>query len=184
MVSFEGRFDGRYAVISVLRQQFNTFQAEELDAVAEDLVRLIRAGTPWQSYNAYMALIHAAAQETVYEGVPYTAASGVFIKLYESYEGEDRLGAEADRALYGVFETGGVAYVRTLFEASEEPPTCRHPAQQLVMGPDGQPQWEEVENPCPNVSAWCQAGRLLVEGGVLDQPVADRWRERCQRIRR
>ena len=72
-------------------------------------------------------------------------------------------------------ETGGVEYVRRLFESSEQPPPCQHPPQILGL--------EMPENPCPNVCTWCQAGRLLMLNGADGAPDEDLWKALCQRLR-
>ncbi|MYE33316.1 MAG: S46 family peptidase [Gemmatimonadales bacterium] len=168
----DGRLRGRNAAEAVLRQHFESRSKAELDAFADDLVRLIRDGTKLQAYAAHMALIHSAAvAEEPGRGVPYTGAADAFIRLYESYDGEARLQYEGDQALYGIFETGGVDYVRALFDASEQPPPCQWPPMGLDV-----PQ--VVENPCPNVCAWCQAGKLLLaaSGG----PAPELWSRLCE----
>ena len=164
---------GRDAAVAVLRQQFGTFSVAQLDAFADDLLRVTRDGTRPQGHRAHMALIHAAATMGPEHGIPYAGATRAFVRLYESYD--DRLGDEADRALHGVMETGGVEYVRRLFEASEQPPPCQHP--QLMRGR------EMPENPCPNVCTWCQAGELLVWKGAAGAPDEDLWEALCVRLR-
>ncbi len=175
LLSDPERSVGRDAVVAVLRQRFGTFSTAELNAFADDLAGIMRDGTRVQVYQARRALIQAAPTWEGIErgGVPYAGATRVFIELYESYE--DSLGNKADEALYGVMETGGVEYVRRLFEASEQPPPCQHPQQRggVVM----------PENPCPNVCTWCQAGDLLVMNGVDGAPDEDLWKALCMRLR-
>ena len=162
------------AAVAVLRQRFGTFSAAELDVFAEDLTNIMRDGTRVQVYQALVTLISAAeTYEDPERGVPYAGATRALVKLYESYE--DSLGDKADDALYGVMETGGVEYVRRLFEASEQPPPCQHPSQMLGL--------EMPENPCPNVCTWCQAGWLLVMNRAPGAPAEDLWTALCARLR-
>lgn len=173
LLSDSERSVGRHAAVAVLRQRFGAFSAAELDAFADDLAGIMRDGTPVQVFQARMTLIFAAqTYEDPERGVPYAGATRVFIKLYESYE--DSLGNKADEALYGVMETGGVEYVRRLFEASEQPPPCQYPRQRGGVMP---------ENPCPNVCTWCQAGDLLVMNGADGAPDEDLWKALCERRR-
>lgn len=173
---------GRDAVRAVLRQQYEPHGDRELDAFASELVRLIREGNETQAYAAYSALTDAALEfdGAPEEGVPYLRAVDAFIGLYESYD--DRLGPEADRALHGVAQTGGFDYLRNLFESSEQPPACQWPSQTAVEYPDGEWRFqtrEELENPCPNVCVWCQAGVLLVIY-TDDGPDEELWSRLCE----
>lgn len=172
-----GVLNGQQATVAVLRQTFDNRSTMTLDAFAHDLVTLVREGPEHQAHAAYMALIQAG---TVYDdpdrGVPYSGAADAFIGLYESYV--DRVSTEAEKALYGVFHTGGVEYVRDLFGASEQPPECQYPSQS--ERPDGQ-RGENLTNPCPNRSTWCMAGGLLVRNGEGPDPAT--WERLCVRKR-
>ena len=151
---------GQLAAAAVLRKQFDTRPATELDAFVGDLLRLMRDGTKWQETKASIVLTSAAASfENADLGNPYTRAKDVFVRLYESFE--DRTSQKVSRALYGVFNTGGVDYVRDLFKASEKPPPCFQPHSTLPPGvaPPPEEEW------CPNKSVWCQAGNVLLYGG-------------------
>ena len=164
------RDDSRAAAVAVLRQRLGPFSAAELDAFAADLADVIRNGTKPQATEARMALISSAATYDDHD-VPYAGATRAFVRLYESYE--DSLGHEADMALFGVMQTGGVEYVRRLFEASEQPPPCQ----------DRTFRVEVPENPCPNVCTWCQAGFELLQNGVDGAPDEDLWKALCERRR-
>lgn len=164
----------RDAAIAVLRQRFGTFSTAELDAFADDLARVMRDGTDQQATEAHMALISASrAYVSPERGVPYAGATRAFVRLYESYD--DSLARKADRALHGVFVTGGVEYVRRLFEASEQPPPCQYPHEV--------PEGEMPENPCPNVCTWCQAGGVLMKNRADGAPAEDLWTALCYRLR-
>ena len=146
-----GTPDWRAAAVAVLRQVFNTRPAAELDAFANELGRLLRDGTKNQSRNAFRALRNAAS-ELRDDGTRYAGAVDIFIRIYESYE--VRTHTRAEKALRGVLYAGGVDYVRQVFEASEKPPACQRRS--------NQPGFPEPENPCPNVTTWCSAGRTLM----------------------
>ena len=165
----EGTPDGEAAAVAVLRQVFNTRSAAELDAFADELGRLLRDGTEYQSYNAFWAL-RAAGSELRDDGIRYAGAMDLSIRIYESYEVRThRIGR---RALFGIFLTGGVDYVRHVFETSEKPPACqRRPTR---------PGFSEPENPCPNVSTWCVAGRLLMIF-LSEGPHPDEYYPLCER---
>ena len=149
--------DADRAAVAVLRQVFNTRPAAELDAFAAELRRLVLEGTSAQSFRAQLALVFAAADSYGGGGTPYAGAVDVFIRVYESLQ--SRADPRAYGVLGGVFVTGGAEYVRNLFKASEQP-----------SKPCFQPHTPEVEPPpkeewCPNLSAWCQAGRVLLYYG-------------------
>ena len=176
---------GLDAARAVLRQQYYTHSDTELDAFASELVRVIREGNEAQVDAAYSTLTNAALEfdDAPEEGVPYLGALDAFIGLSESYE--DRLGREADRALHAVAQTGGFDYIRDLYESSEQPPECQWPAQRAIEYPDGEWRFqtrEELENPCPNVCLWCQAGALLVIY-TDDGPDEELWSGLCEYMR-
>ena len=161
--------DWRAAAVAVLRQVFNTRPAAELDAFANELGRLFRDGTKNQSHNAFQALTDAGSEHED-DGTRYAGAMDLFIRIYESYE--VRTHRTADKALFGIFLTGGVDYVRHVFETSEKPPACqRRPTR---------PGFSEPENPCPNVSTWCVAGRLLMIF-LSEGPHPDEYYPLCER---
>lgn len=171
---------GKEAAVAVLRQRFGAFSPAELDAFADSLAGVMRHGTNVQAYVASGALAEAWRSDHWQDAerdVPYAGANRVLIRLYESYADSlgNSLGDKADVALYGVMETGGVEYVRRLFEASGQPPPCQHRQQRGgVVVP---------ENPCPNVCTWCQAGDLLLMNGADGAPDEDLWKALCQRLR-
>ncbi len=144
------------AAVAVLRQTFDARSASELDAFADQLMRLAREGTEAQWVEATVALIIAAKKD--YEGgTPYVGAVDAAIRFYESFEG--RTSRQASRALRVVIRAGGEDYVRKLFESSE-PPTkpCLDSYPKLLPGEELPPR----EAFCPYTSAWCVAGKLLI----------------------
>lgn len=180
-----GGVDANHQAVAVLRQTLGRRAPAELDAFARDLVDLIRESPAWRARAAYSALFASA---TVYEdspdrGRPYAGAVDAFIVLYESYN--DPTGREATSALYGVFHTGGIQYVRDLYDASERPPDCQYPSQTMIEGPDGTMVWETEEdlaNPCPNKSTWCSSGGLLAMN-TDEGPDLEDWEWLCTRKR-
>ncbi len=113
-------------------------------------------GAKARSFDVLLALLSAASKDYG-KSTPFAGAFDVFIRIYESFE--DRTQPKARSALYGVFHTGGVDYVRALFEASEQPPPCT-PYCGAVVRREG--EWPPA-NPCrPNYSTWCEAGALLM----------------------
>ena len=168
---------GHYAVVAVLRQSFEQRSAAELDALAGELLRLMREGTWWQQMDASTALVRAAGEHGA--GVPYAGAVDAFVQLYESFP--DKTSKAAQSALGGVFQAGGVEQVREVFEASEQPPACVLTPRQLLVDSEGNARRDangEVmfepppANPCPNPpSTWCNAGLWLLYGGEAGRPV-------------
>ena len=69
---------------AILRQVFETMPAAELDAFAEELGRIVRDGTSFQSSRAAGVLIAASRDHD--EGTPYTKSTEILINIYESLE--------------------------------------------------------------------------------------------------
>ena len=141
--------DADDAAIAVLRQVFEQRPAAELDAFASELGRLFRDGTKFQSIKAFRALTRAGSEHG--DGTRYAGAVEVFIRIYESFE--DRSHPKAKDALRGIAYAEGWEYIRALYAASEKPPPCT----KFPQSPS--------DNPCPNVSTWCDAGKLLMKYG-------------------
>ena len=163
------------AAVAVLRQQFDNRSDAELDAFAAELGRIVREGAKRQADKAAMALSFAAVNFG--EGTPYTRALDVFIRVYETFE--DRKQDRASRVLWEIARTGGVDYVRDLFEASEQPA-------KPCFQPHAFPQPEEIppeEEWCPNESMWCQAGDVLQSEGDPAAPDSELHRVLCVRMR-
>ncbi len=160
--------------IAVLRQQFEPRSRTELDAFADELLRVMQEGSEDQRRDAAIVLLASARMEAkdgawlADPGEPYRGAANVFRRLFESYD--DPLSGEAQTALANLLDTGGVGYVRALFEASE-PPACRlqHEIRSGGLG----------ENRCMrSPSMWCQAGKLLLYGAGPQAGAPDRVRYR------
>ena len=165
--------DGEHATVAVLRQTFEARPAAELDAFAEELGRLFRDGTEYQSENAFLALWWAAGPSS--DGTPYASAVDVFIRIYESFEG--RVELKSNSALRGVLYTGGLEYVRSVFNTSEQPPICTWLSRipELTQPELATPYPNSL---VPNTSTWCVAGWLLLEFG--EGPHPDEYYPRCE----
>lgn len=154
--------------VAVLRQTFG-HSLVEVGAMTDELVRRILEGDEEQESRASVVLVTAADPD--YPGVPYAGALDALIGVYELRDtnGDDR----AELSLGDVFRAGGLAYVRRMFESHEPPPPCQPPRRGRIVVVDGGPPIPPrvIDNPCPNVSKWCDAGRLLldVEGGPADR---------------
>ncbi|WP_419167506.1 hypothetical protein [Candidatus Palauibacter sp.] len=185
----EDPLEGEYAVIAVLRQQFEPWPRERLDAFADVLLQYARDG----SESAYSALLLSSSS---YEGMtdtPYAGATDAFIKLFESSEDRASMeNMEGRHALFGIYHSGeaGVEYVEALMESSPEPPPCQHSMMardedgRVIWNPDGTAVWTIPENPCPNETVWCLAAELIIDKGgpatfLRDHPKFELWRERC-----
>ena len=157
---------------AILRQVFEAVPAAELDALAEELGRIVRDGTSFQSYQAADALIAASRDHG--EGMPYTKSAEIFIGVYESFE--DRMDPRASGVLLSVWQSGGKDYVRGLFNASTKPPECQNCGGRTNLLTSL--SCESVENPCPNVGTWCQAASVL---SLYDEgPSSDEWARLCR----
>ena len=161
--------------VAVLRQTFEPHSKAGLDALADELGRIIRTGTNAEAYMASQVLRQAS--ELLYGGgVPYARSADVFISVFESFE--DRNQPRAIRALHGAFHSGGEEYVRKLFTSSKQPPACK-----LCGGTSGI-DCEAVENPCPNKGPWCQAGGILARNDAKGNgPSLEVWSDLCYRPR-
>ena len=148
--------DGVAPAVAVLRQVYERHPPGELDALADELARLFRDGTYFQSSKAWGILVDVGLDFDL-EGIRYARARKVFIRLYESFE--DPFVPRARQALHGVIATGGEDYLLALFNRSTQPPECTRAQWHL----DSQGQLVPPENPCPNISLWCDAGGLLLE---------------------
>ncbi len=167
-----GADDSDKPILAVLRQRYQAFTDEELNALAENLVVMIREGTPEQADNAFDVLLFSGRRQFApSEDTPYAGAKDIFIRLYES--GLDRrsegkgFSITWKSALQGVYSAGGYDYVRNLFGASELPPPCQYQLRR------------PVENPCPNKGTWCDAGLILLSNEDEHAPDSELWRRRC-----
>jgi len=168
------------AAYALLRQAMEPRPEEELDAFADQLLQLLDGGNEAYRERAELVLLVAALTtlEPGNPGIPYTRAVDVFIRWYESFE--DRTDPMAVRALTRVAWVGGLDYVRTVFEASDQPPPCYQPHHGRVRPGETPPEPPPEEEWCPNVAVWCNAGLLLLEED--DGPDPDLYDQLCTRF--
>ena len=177
---------GTGAAEAVLRQMFDVRSAAELDAFAAELVRVIREGTRLQAHIAYTALRRSGSQYG--DGTRYAGAADILIGLYEESVELRAQGKEESLPLgpvspgmylRGVFSVGGADYVRNLFKTSQKPPACtpRHVWYGWYVGDDRPDPDDRPDDLCPNVSTWCDAGKILIEEG--EGPHPDEWSKHC-----
>ncbi len=155
---------------AVLRQVYEPRSAAELDAFAAALEEMCLNGTE-REFSVALSALRLASYEKG-EGTRYAAALDVLIRIYESIN--DQPGhPKAVETLDAIETAGGKAYIRQIFEASEKPPPCIQSGGSVAVNSDPALL---PENVCPNISFWCDAGRVLllgvdpnprVEGGVL-----------------
>lgn len=156
--------------VALLRQTHG-HTAREVQAMTDELVRFILEGTQEEASLAAVILTTAAAAD--YPGLPYDGAVDALIFAYKTLDA--RSDAHAEVALGDVFRANarGVGYVRRMFESHEPPPPCQLAGRGRTIVVDSGPPIPPpvIDNPCPNVSKWCDAGRLLLdaEGGPPDR---------------
>ena len=156
--------------VALLRQTHG-HTAQEVEAMTDELVRFILEGTQEEGSRAAVILTTAAAAE--YPGTPYDGAVDALIFAYETLDARNDTYAEV--ALGDVFRANarGVDFVRRMFESHEPPPPCQLAGRGRTIFVDSGPPIPPpvIDNPCPNVSKWCDAGRLLLdaEGGPPDR---------------
>ncbi len=154
---------------AILRQVFEVMPTAELDAFAEELGRIVRDGTKFQSHLASWALVMAS--DDYGRGTPYAKSTEILINIYESLE-DRTIHPRASGILLDVWHSGGKEYVRNLFNASTKPPECQD------CDGTAKISCKNVENPCPNVGTWCQAAGVL---SLYDEgPSVDEWARLCR----
>lgn len=156
-----------YPAVAVLTQKFDIRPPSELDAFADELVRvMLESEDSSTRFSASSALVKAGRANE--GGTPYTRATDIFIDLYESVKDEENpepaLLPEASYYLLSVYYSGGEDYVHNLFKASPQPPACR----------------PGVDTPCPHTGPWCNAGYVLLVTDNLPDPKL--WEDRCEPV--
>ena len=145
-----------YAV-AVLRQTFNKHDATELDAFADELVKLFLEGDYAQSAAAASALVLAGTQHG--EGTPYTKSPELSMRIYEELRGTDVI--LAWRALSSAFRANGEVLVRDLFHNSPKPNEACNPSMRV-----------DNKTRCPyNHDPRCAAGHVLAYNSMEDSPL-------------
>ncbi len=156
---------------AVLRQRYEPRLPAELAALADELARLVLEGEEELSDAAASALVGAAQADG--EGIPYPGALRALVRVYETLRSrEDHAGAA--RQLFNI-AFADIGYVRNVFRQTERPPPCRLNRRVILRDAvTGRILHDPLADPdvnlCPNVSAWCDAGRLLL---ALDKDAVD-----------
>ncbi|MDE2796592.1 MAG: hypothetical protein OXL34_17390 [Gemmatimonadota bacterium] len=132
--------------VAVLRQRYELRSAVELDAMVENLVRLVLGSDRDASLRAQLALM-GAGQEAGH-GTRHPGAISGLIRAYETARASEHH-ANPNLILATVFYAGEEGYVVELLETSERPAPC-------VPSGDA-----DTTNPCPNRSSWCDAAMVL-----------------------
>ncbi len=158
---------GKITAAMIFKQKWETRSDAELDAFADELVRLVLE-TP--SYKV--------ADHAIYALGSHKRGLEILIDIYENPQ-------NTRVSLGHIFRLpGGEDYVINLY-ASLEPPEepCKLPPQIIIRNSDGEiigPPVPPKEEQCPYKTEWCNVGKLLVGLEVLDladvYPICDgRW---------
>ena len=162
--------------IALLRQTHATYSSAVLMNFADEMVRVILEGSDEQARNAKISLLVAGDSRWPNQpGTRYAGTVDAFVKLYESYETSSR---DARLTLLAVERVGGTDYLVDLLDSVDVPPPCQYPPQVIYVGMEAPPP---PENPCPNVSVWCDAARALLDTPY--SPDQTLYRDRCVRMR-
>ena len=148
--------------VAILRQASGPRMSVELDAFADRLAAMAAdASLPEHvRSNARAALVGAAATgpRSHRGGKPYARAFDLLLQLYEG--GAD----DVLRTIFWVDPERGPAYVRGVFERSEQPPICpghRYTAADPLPPPECVRGYGTFHK-----TTWCQAGWILYEETV------------------
>lgn len=159
----------RYTLYAVIRQGLESQPSINLDAFVRDLFQIWLKETGWRMEIVHSAL-RTAGISMYHDGSPYLGVANELIRIYESIDDYPTL--SANDVLLMLAECGdiypeciGINYVRNVFNSTPKPPVCSR----TDIGAD---------NPCPNISPWCDAGKFLIEkpGG----PEKEEWEALCK----
>ena len=149
---------------AVVRQGLEPQPRMDLDAFVRDMIQIWITETGWREYAAGSAL-QIANIGKYHDGTPYLGVANELIRIYESIEGYyPRL--NASDILYLLSQGEGIYYVRNIFNSTPKPPVC------------SMTNITESDNPCPNISPWCDAGEFLI--GKPGGPEEEEWNARCE----
>ncbi len=153
-------------VVALLRQQFDPRSDAELDAIVDELVKVILDGDVEPARHATVALILASRSDDEYEGVRHPGAVDGLVRVYESAQsdGDENTFMHLDN----IATAGNVAYVADVFESTLPPPPCT-PRGGAVNFKALAESGVDPDNLCPNVSEWCDAAVVLTR---LDHALA------------
>ncbi len=108
--------------------------------------------------------LRRAGKSKYHDGSPYLGVANELIRIYESIEDYPTLNANG--VLYMLTECVGADYVWNVFTSTPKPPVY---SMTSVYAPD---------NPCPNISPWCDAGKFLI--GKSGGPEKEEWEALCK----
>lgn len=160
-----------YVLFAMIQQGLEAQSSINLDAFVSDLFQIWLEETGWRREVAYLALSDAGFGK-YHDGSLYPGVANELIRIYESIEDYyPRL--SASHVLYMLSECGdiypecmGINYVRNVFNSTPKPPVCSRTSH---FAPD---------NPCPNISPWCDAGEFLI--GKSGGPDREEWEALCK----
>lgn len=159
-----------YVLFAVIQQGLEVQSSINLDAFVSDLFQIWLEETGWRSEIASQALRDASFR-THHDGSLYPGVANELIRIYESID--DYPGLSANDVLLMLSECGdiypeciGINYVRNVFNSTPKPPVCSRTSN---FAPD---------NPCPNISPWCDAGKFLI--GQPGGPDREEWEALCK----
>ncbi len=149
---------------AVIQQGLEPQPRSNLDAFVSDLFQVWVSETGWRSTYAGRALSDAGAS-MYHDGSPYLGVTNELIRIYESIE-DYYPRFTANDILYMLSEGWGISYVLDVFNSTPKPPVCSRTS---IAASD---------NPCPNISPWCDAGELLI--GQPGGPDKKEWEALCK----
>lgn len=152
----------REPALAILTQTLDSRPASMLDALADNLVRIMLDDDDSLVRLDARFLLEKAAHG--FGGTPYTRMQQVFIDLYEASSDEKMAG----RNLQSVYASGRPDYVRNVHASAAKPEkacTIRG-VQWSIITADGivsdEPELKE-EDICPyKQNTWCMSGKILV----------------------
>lgn len=153
----------REPALAILTQMLDSRSASALDALADDLVRvMLDDDNSLVRFDARLLLEQAA--RGIGGGTPYTRMQYTFITLYEASSDAEM----AARNLQSVYASGRPDYVRNVHASAIKPEkacTIRG-AQWSIITADGivsdEPELKE-EDICPyKQNTWCMSGKILL----------------------
>ena len=156
----------REPALAILTQTLDSRSASALDALADDLVRImLDDDNSLVRFDARLLLEQAA--RGIGGGTPYARMQQTFINLYEASSDAEM----AARNLQSVYASGRPDYVRNVHASATKPEkacTIRG-AQWSIITIDGTviegPEVKE-EDYCPyEQNAWCMTGKILSDNG-------------------
>jgi len=153
-------YDTFWAVAAILNQSHKSYSPSELDAFADEVVRVFNEDPGWPSANAAEAL----------------GLGGRCDLIIDIYESNDQNPTRHSTSLLfnmlGRCANGGLDYLWHVFSTSEKPPVCNE-------NPRG--DFEVLDfNYCDlQRGTWCLAGFELID--LQGGPSQDDWDKRCYR---